>query len=716
MTDAAKMFDPIAPEEGACAAPLPAEDEWQVIAPIPEDTPREFPAHRLGVPSTTWPYRDQHGGLLFVICRFETEGGKEIIPLTFGNDGKGPRWRWKGYPAPRPLYGLDRLAAQPDAPVLVTEGEKAADAAGVLFPDYVATTSPGGSKTADKADWSRLRGRAVTIWPDADVPGREYAETVARLCQDAGVASIAIVTMPEDTAEGWDLADVLPDGWTDKRLHDLLDNAEVRPENSPGEGGERRSDTDAVLNELAALSPIEYDRRRHAVAEELDIRKGTLDAEVAKRRSESPENGNATMGAMLADPEPWPVEVNGADLLDALVAAVSRHAKLPDGGAEAIALWVGHAHAHDASQISPILAFLSPEKRCGKTTALTLVQALAPRSLPTANITAAALFRVVECLQPTMLIDEADTFLRGNDELRGVLNSGHSRASAYVLRTVGEDHTPYQFRTWAPKAIALIGSLPDTLADRAIVVRLRRKRLDETVERLRMDRLQDLEPLCRQAARWATDNLDALQEAEPDMPAELNDRAADNWRPLLAIADLAGSHWPATARKVAGDISADQLDEDSHRVTLLADVRAIFQDLDVDRLPSTELVDALGKMEERPWMEWRNGKPITVRQLAKLLKPFGVMPGTIRLASGKTPKGYRREALSDAFSRYLLPVDPPHRHNQQETAENSEIRSATSRAFVADEKSLEAAESVACGGVADETPPSGDEGAWEAEL
>ena len=176
----------------------------------------------------------------------------------------------------------------------------------------------------------------------------------------------------------------------------------------------------------------------------------------------------------LDDPEPWPEPVEGADLLSALTKAVRDHLILPAGAAEAVALWIVHAHAHDTASISPILAVTSPTPECGKTTLLTLLSAVVPRPLPASNITTAAIFRAVEKWHPTLLVDEADTFLRDNDDMRGVLNSGHNRHAAWVIRTTGDDHEPCRFRTWAPKAIALIGRLPATLESRAIHIELRR--------------------------------------------------------------------------------------------------------------------------------------------------------------------------------------------------------------------------------------------------
>src|SRR5690606_11815434 len=180
-----------------------------------------------------WRYNDAAGNLLGCVVRYDkpangAQGDKQVKPFTFCEGPDGAReWRNKSWTAPRPLYGLDRLAARPDAPVLVVEGEKAADGAAERFPDHVVITSPGGSNAAGKADWSPLKGRQVTIWPDADDPGRKYAEAVARLVTEAGAATVAIVAGLAGLPEGWDLADPIPAGFTADDMARLL--VEAKP-------------------------------------------------------------------------------------------------------------------------------------------------------------------------------------------------------------------------------------------------------------------------------------------------------------------------------------------------------------------------------------------------------------------------------------------------------------------------------------------------------
>lgn len=295
------------------------------------------------------------------------------------------------------------------------------------------------------------------------------------------------------------------------------------------------------------------------------------DAVVSGNGASSDEDTKSGTSIVLSEVEPWSELITGSELLSEITASLETHLVLPQHGSIAITFWVVYAHVFDAFGIGPILALESPEKRCAKTLTLELVQWLVPKPLPTSNITSAALFRTVETFRPTLLIDEADSFMRRNDELRGVLNSGHRKSSAVIVRAVGDDHEPKTFSTWCPKAIALIGQLPDTLEDRSIVIEMRRKKKDELVKPFRVGRDDKvLGPLAQKAARWAQDHFKALKNADPEMPGALNDRQADNWRPLLAIADLAGGEWPRLAREAALGLSQVTSD-DSARIQLLTD-------------------------------------------------------------------------------------------------------------------------------------------------
>jgi hypothetical protein len=230
MTDTARMFDPLDPDE--LNDQSKADAGWTVITPVPDSVELNIPRHPAGKPTAFWIYRNAVGRVLFAKVRFDmADGSKLVLPLSYGSEpGSPPKWQWKGVPQPRPLYGLDRLAGHPDAAVLVVEGEKAADAATALFPDMVAVTSPDGAGAANKADWSPLAGRRVAIWPDNDTEGQNYANSVIRMAQAAGADSVALVTIPDTFPTKWDLADPMPDGVTLPDLKVLLDAADgVKP-------------------------------------------------------------------------------------------------------------------------------------------------------------------------------------------------------------------------------------------------------------------------------------------------------------------------------------------------------------------------------------------------------------------------------------------------------------------------------------------------------
>lgn len=216
------------------------------VSPIPDDAPARPLAHRdHGRPSAIWTYRDPAGQALFFICRFDKPNGdKEILPLSLWDEDGAPRWRWKGHPKPRPLYGLDRLHARPDAPVMICEGEKDTDAAGELLPGWVAITSPNGAKAAGNASWSDLAGRVAAAWPDADERGAEYAADAERLSLEAGavcVARLDLAALAElrgsPLPQGWGAADFLAEGLDRAALERLaaesLERASIPVEDEP---------------------------------------------------------------------------------------------------------------------------------------------------------------------------------------------------------------------------------------------------------------------------------------------------------------------------------------------------------------------------------------------------------------------------------------------------------------------------------------------------
>jgi putative DNA primase/helicase len=220
--------DPFAPL-ASMARHVPHQATWSAVLPVPAKAPPPLQRHpRHGAPSRVYRYHDAQGRLLGIVCRFDIPGGgKEVLPQTFCRhvqSGK-TQWRWQSWPVRRPLYGLDCLASRPNAPVIITEGEKAADAARILLPDCVVVSSPGGANAAGKADWQALSGRAIILWPDADAAGQRYADIVAQAAEAAGAASVRCIIQPRAVVAGWDAADALTEGWNTEMALRLVKQA-----------------------------------------------------------------------------------------------------------------------------------------------------------------------------------------------------------------------------------------------------------------------------------------------------------------------------------------------------------------------------------------------------------------------------------------------------------------------------------------------------------
>jgi putative DNA primase/helicase len=425
----------------------------------------------------------------------------------------------------------------------------------------------------------------------------------------------------------------------------------------------------ALIEALARKDHTEYDRLRAGVADTLGIRVGTLDDKVEVfRKKLQPADDELPLPHWKV--EPWPEKVGGDVLLDSIRRVFRRYIVLPKDVDIALSLWVLHAWTMDAGEVSPFLLVVSPTKRCGKTSVLIILFYLTPRSELASNISPSALFRYIEEKRPTLLLDEGDTFLKDNEEFRGILDAGHTKAGSYVIRNVeiNGEHKPRRFSTWAPKAIATIRGLADTLEDRAIMVRLQRKPSGSKVMRLRRRDSEEFATLRSKAARWAADNFDKLADPDPAVPEALNDRAADNWRPLLAIADLAGGEWPARARAAALTLSGESA-EDALGVELLKDVRLAFEDSDAIR--SVDLVTALAADPERPWPEYNRGKPISQRQVARLLGAFGIISTTVHPPGVAHGKGYRRVDLEEAWAAYCGQNTPSDQNGASQACERA---------------------------------------------
>jgi hypothetical protein len=302
--------------------------------------------------------------------------------------------------------------------------------------------------------------------------------------------------------------------------------------------------------------------------------------------------------------------------------------------------------------------------------------------LPASNISPPAFFRVIEDMSPTLLIDEADTFLHRSDQLHGILNAGYKKKTAYVLRVAApapgsgagagsgdkagsKEVAPgiepatggavTRFSCWCPKVIAQIGRLPGTLADRCIVIRMQRKTPNEQCDRLRDLEVKELKERC---AKFLRENQHKIATARPAIPGSLSDRAGDIWEPLFVIADLAGTEWGQRARQAAEGLAAAAQDS-SPIASLLLDIFITFCVVQADRIFSRVLVENLNNFGERPWTELRDGRPSTDRWLSRQLRPYGVRPKTIWIKE-EAAKGYLKEDFAEVFQRYVSESDLDH--------------------------------------------------------
>lgn len=472
--------------------------------------------------------------------------------------------------------------------------------------------------------------------------------------------SSPLVALPNPTPEADNIAELKPfDEAVLRRLQERA-SAKLAADN---ERREHEIDAKALaeINRLAGLDTVSYERERKAAANKLGMRASVLDEVVrTKQRERSGSDGLAGQKLDLPKTELWDEFVESEELIKQLRTAIHRHVIVSPAQALTVALWCVHTHAPAAAEHFPRLHLASPDKRCGKTKLLTIIANLAKSALPCESISPSAIFRTIELVHPTLLIDEADTFLTENPELRGLLNGGFERSGG-VVRNVGDDFEPRRFALYGPVAISGIGNIPATIEDRSIRINMRRKLKSEAVERLnRNHHKAALHVLARKCARWANDHAALLAEADPELPSSLDDRSQDKWRPLLAIAVLCGEPVRREAFHAAIELSGG-VDEDnlSGDVKLLGDILKIHEERrtsgllkDEDHIPSAALVTALVGLEESPWATWSRGKPITQNKLATMLRKFGIRTEAAWI-SEKTVRAFKWSDFVDVWARYL---------------------------------------------------------------
>lgn len=410
--------------------------------------------------------------------------------------------------------------------------------------------------------------------------------------------------------------------------------------------------------------------------------------------------------AQLAEPNDDEAEI--ADLLDLAGGTLDRYLVLP-GPAErtALQLFAAHTWATEGAHATPYLLVVSPEKRSGKSRLLEVLELLVARPWRVTGASEAALFRKIAQSHPTLLLDEIDAIFGSHSErtepLRAIINAGN-RPGATVARCVNHGAEVEDYEVFGAKVLAGIDSghrIPDTIRDRSVTIHMQRKTGAEPVERFRhRDADAEAEPIREGFERWAEGAVDRLLTADPHLPPELDDRAAEGWEPLLAIADQAGGDWPRRAREAAVALSGEEdRDETTIGTLLLGAIRDAFGD--ADRMRSTDLLDAINAEEELPFGGWREGKGLDGRDLARKLKPYHIKSKPINLGGDARAKGYLRDQFEEAWERWLPAPDEA----------VTSVTGVTDADAVTENSALESQSNR----VTDVTAKSGGTGAGEAE-
>jgi hypothetical protein len=345
--------------------------------------------------------------------------------------------------------------------------------------------------------------------------------------------------------------------------------------------------------------------------------------------------------------------MDGCAVLDAVADFLARFIAYPSEHARyAHALWLAHTWRMDEWDSTPRLAFMSPEKGSGKTRALEVSEHLVPRGVRVSQATTGyILARISEDPPPTLFYDEIDTVYgqnaRGNEDLRAVLNAGHRQGATAGRGSWGNDGlTGQDYPAYCAVALAGLGKLPDTIADRAVVIPMKKRKRTEPVEPWR-GRVHGSEAtlLGEHLGSWMQEAVLSWPE---DMPVE--DRVADVWEALVMVADAAGGHWPTTARMAAIALSSGE-SNCSTGVLLLQDLQTVFSGR--TKMRTEEILAKLCSLPESPWQHfYGHGNAITDRDLSRLLRPYGIRSKDVWV-EGRSAKGYTADDLRDAWERYV---------------------------------------------------------------
>ena len=384
--DARDQFAPLSPDEMTAAWTTTgrANEEAAIVGPVPVDAPTLDVRFKGRTPDEVLWFLNAKGERLFAECRWILDGGgKEVRPVCY----VGHRWQLRAYPPPRSLYNLDKFAAS-IGPMWMFEGPRKADKAGACFPGAVTTALAGGANAINQTDLSPLRRRHVILWRDGDETGARWQEQMIPALRAVNVASVRVVNIdvlplemieriPEAKRGRFDIADLIEAAIEPEAIRAGAEAAcepaaisSAATTRTPVGDSLTGVEIDAEIERLSVLSLVAFERERTDAAQRLGVRATILDGLVKARRKKTETANGQGQPLDLPTPEPWPDSVDGAALLSDMTATIRKYAVMEAGSAETVALWICHAHAHEASEISPRLAATAPEKGCGKTTLL----------------------------------------------------------------------------------------------------------------------------------------------------------------------------------------------------------------------------------------------------------------------------------------------------------------------------------------------------------
>lgn len=605
--------------------------------------------------------------------------------------------------------------------VYIVEGEQKADL--LTFLGFTAVTT-GSSNSVHSHHWQPIAGRKCILWFDNDAAGVKWLEDLIKALAsipsgDINIIDICQLDLPikgdvvdyvvklrdqnpqitdEEIAQRIKNLPVMSDEQVYELLPKLAPSSIAQSDDIDEKSLPNIEEAQSIINDLAKVSKLEYALQRTSTSNSLGIPVTLLDNLVKDaRQQQMPDNKTE----LVFDVEHCDYEVDGNELANKIFELVNQYIVCEIAVATAVTLWIFFTWVVDISHIAPIAWINAPEKRCGKTQLAIFISKLCCRPLLASNISPSAMFRSIEKYQPTLIIDEADTFIKDSPELKGIFNAGFSRDNPYIIRSVGDDHEPTPFFVFCPKVISGIGDIPETIRDRSISLELRRKMPNEVKKKLRDLNKSETENLRSELARWSADNIDKVKTFKVDLPSQINDRAQDCWEILFKVAGVLGAGWSTKVHEACLFIANIENEEPSLNEQLLLDIQGTFENNHQTKIFTEVLMLALCSDPEKNWQSYNRGKPITPKQLATRLKGYGIAPKKVRIG-GTVKSGYDKSDFIDAFNRYL-----PNSNVTLVQANDSSVLSqnpkVTSSQPVTDMQSLKVAEINTCNSVTDKT-------------